>query len=307
MADNEPIYHHYIPQFYLRRWANSERKVCRFSKPYDRILPKMTAISGTGGADGLYSMKSVSPEYAQWFETGPMKAIDTAANHVLDLLEAGKLKGLTIDQRKIWAGFLMSMLMRGPRDIEVIKAAYADEWQEIIPEMIVEMQASDNEVTRALAAKIPKMLAPDSPLLADWGLEMAVGLMDHAGIGNVLINMQWIVRDLPDTAPELLTSDRPIMKSGELIRSDDFVMLPIGPRKLFIAVGDAETVKRVHAYDAAVQAENVNKYIVGRAQECVYGTGDAQLEFVRTHMGTKPERTLFERLVAFRHRSSEQT
>ncbi|MGO7394950.1 DUF4238 domain-containing protein [Rhizobium ruizarguesonis] len=303
MPDNEPIYHHYVPQFYLRRWANKERKVCRFSKPYDRILPKMTAISGTGGMDRLYEMKTVSPEFAQWFEKGPLKAIDTAANNVLELIEAGQIDKLTSDQRSMWAGFLMSMLMRGPRDIAVIKAAYAQEWQAMIPEIVAEFEANENEVTRGLATNVPAMLAPDSPLLADWGLEMAIGLMDHAGIGNILINMEWIVRDMPENAPEFLTSDRPIMKSGELVASDDFVMLPIGPRKLFIAVGDAETVRRVQAYDPAVQSLAVNRFIVERAQECVYGTDDAQLEFVREYMGTKPAKTLFERLVEFLERA----
>ncbi|MBZ5763574.1 DUF4238 domain-containing protein [Rhizobium sp. VS19-DR104.2] len=303
MPDNEPIYHHYIPQFYLRRWANKGRKVCRFSKPYDRILPKMTAISGTGGMDRLYEMKTVSPEFAQWFEKGSLKAIDTAANNVLDLLEAGKLDHLTSDQRSMWARFLMSMLMRGPRDIEVMQASYAQEWQALIPEIVAEFKASENEITRGLAANVPAMLAPGSPLLADWGLEAAIGLMDHAGIGNIIINMEWIVRDMPESAPELLTSDRPIMKSGELVASDDFVMLPIGPRTLFIAVGNAETVGRVQAYDPAAQAAAVNRFIVERAQECVYGTDDAQLEFVREYMGTKPIKTLFERLVAFRERN----
>lgn len=304
-ADNEPIYHHFIPQFYLRRWSNPERKVCRFSRPYDKIIPKMTPISGTGGQDRLYELKTVSPEYAQWFEKGPMKAIDTAANHVLDLLEAGKVESLTVDQRKMWAGFLMSMLMRGPRDIEAIKAAYADEWQRLIPEIVADFEGSENEITRSLAKNIPEMLAKDSPLLGDWGLEMAVSLMDHSGIGTIIINMQWMVREFPEDAPELLTSDRPVMQSGELIANDDYLMLPIGPRKLFIAVGDIETVLRVRAYDAALQAEAVNKFIVGRAQECVYGTNDVQLEFVRKHFGTRPKKSLFERLSEFRKRDEQ--
>jgi Protein of unknown function (DUF4238) len=301
-AINVPIYHHYIPQFYLRRWADRERKLCRFSKPYDRIIAKTVATRGTGGADGLYEMKSVSPEYAQWFETGPMKAIDTAASGVLGLLECGKLDSVTVSQRSAWARFLMSMLMRGPRDIEVLKVEYVQEWQTLIPEIVANLQSSDNDVTRALAQNLPEMLSPDSPMLADWGLETAISLMDHAGIGQMLINMQWLVRDIPEDGPELLTSDRPIIKSSELIQLDDFVMLPIGPRKLFIAVGGVDTEQRVQAYDAAVQAEAVNRFIVGRAQESVYGTSDAQLEFVRSHMGTEPEKTLFERLAAFRKR-----
>lgn len=111
---------------------------------------------------------------------------------------------------------------------------------------------------------VPEMLAPDSTMLADWGLEMVVYLIDHASVGQILVNMQWIVRECRQVA-ELLTPDRPIMNSGELIQVGDFVLLPIGPKKLFIAIGGSETVKRVQAYDAAEQAEAVNRFIVGRA------------------------------------------
>jgi hypothetical protein len=145
-GDNQPIFHHYIPRFYLRRWADNERKVCRFSKPYDRIVPKMVSTRGTGGEDGLYALKSVAPEHAQWFEQGAMKAIDTAANHVLDLLEAGKLDALTNTHRSAWARFLMSLLMRGPRDMEVIKAEYAQEWQKLIPDIVADFQGSENNI-----------------------------------------------------------------------------------------------------------------------------------------------------------------
>lgn len=34
-----------------------------------------------------------------------------------------------------WARFLLSPLMRGPRDIEVIKAEYARKWQKLIPDI----------------------------------------------------------------------------------------------------------------------------------------------------------------------------
>ncbi len=173
-ANNEPIYHHFVPQFYLRRWANAERKVCRFSRPYDKIIPKMTPISGTVGKNRLYELKTALPGMAQAYEKGPMKAIDTAASRVLDLLESGKLESLTLDQRKMWAGFLMSMLMRGPKDIDVLKAQYAQEWQGYAQEIVADVEASENENTRAMAENVPAMLALDSPLLEDFALEMAV-------------------------------------------------------------------------------------------------------------------------------------
>jgi hypothetical protein len=56
-------------------------------------------------------------------------------------------------------------------------------------------------------------------------------------------------------------------------------------------------------YDPVEHAKGVNKYVVARAQQWVYATDTAQLEFVRERMGTKPEKSLFERLAEFRRQN----
>ncbi|MEH7908865.1 DUF4238 domain-containing protein [Rhizobium laguerreae] len=299
-SSNDPKYHHYVPQFYLSRWATTERKICRFSKPYDRIVPKMVGLRRTGGQDSLYELKSVAPEHAQWIEMGPMWEIDTYGSQALDLLEAGNLASMSKQERSNWSRFLMSMMMRGPDDIELIRKNYAAEWQKDVPEIIEKLQGSENKIICALADKVPEMLAADSPLMADWALEMAVELMDHTGIGGLLNNLIWMVREVPEGVPELLTSDRPIMASDTMILHDDYILMPIGPRKLFLGVTTPETEYRVSQYDIATQVAAVNRFIVGQAQEQVYGTDDAQLEFVREHMSKRPRPSLFERLVRFR-------
>jgi len=29
--------HHYIPQFYLKQWTGVDRRLCEYSRPYDRL------------------------------------------------------------------------------------------------------------------------------------------------------------------------------------------------------------------------------------------------------------------------------
>ncbi len=248
----------------------------------------------------MYELKSVAPEHAQWIEMGPIWEIDTYGSQALDLLEAGNLASMSKQERSNWSRFLMSMMMRGPNDIELIRKNYAAEWQKNVPEITEKLQGSENAITHALADKIPEMLAADGPLMADWALEMAVGLMDHTGMGGLLNNLIWIVREVPQSVPELLTSDRPIMASETMILHDDYILMPIGPRKLFLGVTTPETEYRVNQTNIGTQVHGVNRFIVGQAEEQVYGTSDAQLEFVREHMSKRPQPSLFERLARFR-------
>jgi hypothetical protein len=46
--------HHYIPQFYLNRWAGTDGRLCEYSRPYDIVKPKFVHPSGTGYERGLY-------------------------------------------------------------------------------------------------------------------------------------------------------------------------------------------------------------------------------------------------------------
>lgn len=260
----------------------------------------MVGLKRTGGQEKLYELKSVAPEHSQWVEKGPMWEMDTYGSQALELLEAGEIAGMTKQERSNWSRFLMSMMMRGPYDIELIRKSYADEWQKNVPEIIEKLQVSDNEITRGLADKVPEMLAADGPLMADWALEMAVGMMDHTGMGGLLNKLIWMVRDVPEGVPELLTSDRPIMASDTMVLHDDYILMPIGPRKLFLGVTTPETEYRVKQYNIATQVTAVNRFIVGQAQEQVYGTDDAQLDFVREHMSQRSRPSLFERLARFR-------
>lgn len=249
----------------------------------------------------MYELKSVAPEHAQWIEMGPMWEIDTCGSRALELLEDGNLASMSEQERSNWSRFLMSMMMRGPDDIELIRKTYAAEWQQEIPDLIEKLKGSENKITRTLVDKVPEMLAADGPLMADWALEMTVErLMNHTGMGSLLNNLIWMVQEVPEDVPELLTSDRAVIASDTMVHHDDYILMPIGPRRLFVGVTTPETEYRVNQYDIATQVACVNRLIVGQAQEQVYGTDDAQLEFVREHMNKLPRQSLFQRLMTFR-------
>ena len=48
--------HHYLPQFYQRRWAGKDGKLTVFSRPHDMVVVKRRSTRATGKKAGLYAV-----------------------------------------------------------------------------------------------------------------------------------------------------------------------------------------------------------------------------------------------------------
>jgi Protein of unknown function (DUF4238) len=53
--------HHYTPVFYLKRWANTDGRLCEFSRPHKLVQPRRTNPDGTGYFRGLYTLDGLAP------------------------------------------------------------------------------------------------------------------------------------------------------------------------------------------------------------------------------------------------------
>jgi hypothetical protein len=53
--------HHYIPKFYLKRWAAANGRLTEYSRPFQRVEPRWTHPDGTGYERGLYAINGMSP------------------------------------------------------------------------------------------------------------------------------------------------------------------------------------------------------------------------------------------------------
>ena len=116
--------HHYVPQFLLRAWAETQpdKKVEIFrldqpGLPSSRRAPKYTAYE-----EDLYalSMPVVAGMEQQAVEKHLLRRIDGLAAGVLRRLMTKGFAGLTLEDRCDWARFLMSLRLRQP---EMVQAA----------------------------------------------------------------------------------------------------------------------------------------------------------------------------------------
>lgn len=100
--------HHYIPQFYLKRWANNKGQLVEFSKPYGPLIkPQRRYPSETGFMDKLYAIEGVPEHLTHYFELKFFRPVDTMASVVLDKMERGG-KNFSASERTAWGRFILS-------------------------------------------------------------------------------------------------------------------------------------------------------------------------------------------------------
>jgi hypothetical protein len=297
---NEPIDHHYVPVFYLSRWVGSDGLICRFSRPYGnevkakRVVPKATAFESR-----LYETRGLPPEQAQTMEKDFMARLDSDAAESLALLEAGITeKEWTTTVRNNWSRFLVAQMLRAPRDIAQLKSSVGQEWNKETQELR-ESYAARRSPTDP--ATLEEYMAQQNPAHADeFALGIARMLMEHTKICHLLNEMHWHILDVPEDCYPLLTSDHPVWTTATLMADDDFLLMAIGPQRLFAATIKPETQRQLQAKRRADLVKAINKITVQHADKFVYGQTDTMLPFVQKYMSTRRHSTLLERVAARR-------
>ncbi|MET3359779.1 MULTISPECIES: DUF4238 domain-containing protein [Bradyrhizobium] len=293
-----PVKHHYIPAFYLRRWAVDGR-VTEFTKPHRSIVVKSIAPERTGYQERLYELKGFEPDLAQQVEEKFFKPTDTLASDALGMLvRYGHRAPWDSHSRSAWSRFILSLLLRCPEDI----APFREWWHADFN------RTDEGDEARYHAAREdgdPETFAEflDSQPLSlkeQYQYEVLFKLIDHAEIGAEINAMHWRVLSFPSDAPTLLTSDRPVMRTLNLRDRQAHIALPIGPRLLFMASPSAGFLERVLKADLVGLAKEANRQIVEGASRFVYGADDKQLRFVQNRFGKSPQPRLMEGLIRIR-------
>ncbi|MDQ0324579.1 hypothetical protein J2R99_000428 [Rhodopseudomonas julia] len=297
---NPPTKHHFIPAFYLRGWQSDVTgKLTEYSNPYQRkvVIEEKTAES-TGYEKRLYELKGYEPALAQQVETEFFSAVDNFASRALVRLKSdGTIAPCETSNRSAWSRFVMSLLLRCPEDI----AMFRELWQDYFIFTDAESES------RYQARRDPG----DPDTLSEYltGLPLAERerqqfeilcmLIDHEVVGATLNEMHWwVIQTVPD-APTLLTSDRPVICTA-LNDEDGHVILPLGPRLLWIGANDVAFIDQVRLGNPVGLVNEVNRQVVEGAKRYVWGADASQLRFVKDRFGRDPQPRHLESVVARR-------
>ena len=285
-----PDKHHYVPEFLLKEWKNSEGTIWRHYRNGRGVVDcKPQAPGGMGYQPGLYAIEGFPPEHKQQVEAGFMEPLDTAADRVHQLLLNGQVRALTDEQHSRWAGLIMSLWFRTPGDVKGIRSAV------------------DALYERHLARTAPDLEGPvELPEAARNQLAMDVLMqsIDNGDRGRELINMHWDVIDI-EPSRELFISDSPLAQPTTYARlgtAASYVTLAISPNKLFVATQSPTLIPTLRKMPQRDLVARQNRAAVGQAEHFVGSKSRSADKFIRENFGTA-ERLSLTRGIAERYRA----
>lgn len=303
-SDNPPIKHHYIPAFYLSQWAVSGSKLVEYAKVHGgKIVAKRKGPEATGFQDRLYEMKGFDPENAQQFEEKYFKPVDTAAAEALGLLKSyGHAAPWTSKNKSGWTMFIMSLLLRCPEDIEAFRDWWHEDFGRTTLEVERDYQAKRKPTDPATFSQF--LVAQPLKKKEEYMFETLKSLLAHDSVGRKISEMQWRVLETPASAPPLLTSDRPLLRTQSLEAERGHIALPIGPRLLFIASPDPRFLADTLRADQTRLVKELNLQVVESAVRFVFAADESQTRFIKNRFSNSPQTRLIEQIIG-RQRSAD--
>lgn len=283
MSNNPPRRHHFIPEFYQRRWAGDDGRVERFQRvETGKIVDRRVFPSEAGWEKDLY--RDPRPALDEWraqaLELAVFKPIDDNAALALDAMLSDR-KALRDNLiRHDWAIFLRSMLLRTPYQKAGTLATLERIWREA--DASEKYAAMWQPGMPATATEYLELLNPNEAMESAFRL-FAASLAADRTVRHI-VSLPWRIFDSDAADFKLLLSDHPVVLVP-LETANGQIAMPLSPTKFLVAVGNPGIRARVDALPPKQAVRSVNKLVVQRAQHCVIASDTRQREFIVKHFG----------------------
>lgn len=275
---------HYLPVFYQKRWAiHPDKRVCCYSKPYDKAISLRRFPSQLGYETGLYTVDGVDADAATYLERQFFSITDDQAAKALKIIEKGQWANMCGRTRSGWTRFMTSLLYRTPEEIRIS-----------FRQVAIHAAHAENEFERKYEARREPN---DPPTFAEFkatslpnaavrvGIRFIQQIIDDPNVGNFFNKLAWSVIDFKGSYT-LMTCDRPIIMTNGMAYPDSHMALPIGPRKLFIASKNPRLIDQL-TRKSDVLATTINDRIARQARRFCIATDDTHLAFFAKRFGQR--------------------
>lgn len=286
-----PLRHHFLPEFYLKRWAREDGRLVECKKPYgNTVKPRRTHPKGAGFIFRLYAVEGLPDDVAHEMESEFLSPVDSRAAQALTAMQADN--EFSTAQRLAWASFVATLLSRMPEDIDLVKQIIRELAQTILPgfQPIFERLKPENE-TRTFQQMTDELVGRSN----QRAIAFAGRIMSNDRLIRGIAAMEWSTLTFQRAKFEFLTSDRPVIYTN-VLGNESHIVLPVGPRRLFVAAKDRKLIDRIRSAGEDALVAATNAHVVGTANKYVYGSNDSQLRFIQNRMGNAKVPTLIERM-----------
>lgn len=274
---------HFVPQFLLREWHSPPDSMLSTFQSIGRVLLHKRATARTVGFQRhLYSSINAQGEHDSTLERefmGPVVDQPAAATH-RQILDAG-VTSLDPEQRGYWAQFVISLLLRTPDMISLVRDRARETFNRILDE--------DPDFMREHAPNMTSRQFVEQH--APWVYsELAMGalpmLIQSEKLLGGITKGQWATRTLgPRCRFDLVIADRPLIYLGTM-ETSFLVVVPLSPRTFFAACDNILTWRNLSKLTDDALARRINLESVTNAARYVFATDDRHAPFVGKHLRT---------------------
>ena len=271
----QSIDHHFVPQFYLKRWAGPDGKVVEFTRPHRELVVHSKTPKTTGFQKHLYTIPELPPEKRSVLEDVVFKDIDQVGSDALDFM-LGNFTGEKEMFNKLrcgWSRFLMSLMHRSPQKLAALKGLWLATYKPLSPEL-----KREYEQLRRTISETEEDLDLD---IASVGFATLVeSVTDNQMLGSFFNKMHWSIATIGNPEHHLLTSDHPLVTTNGIEHPEGYVITPVGPTQVFIAVNSAEKAAEIKQTNPRYLIPKLNDTMVRQAVDYVYDTDERQRRFI---------------------------
>lgn len=281
---SDPVKHHFVPVFYLSKWADQDGYVTATRRASDgglvthRVKPKETAFE-----KNLYALEKVAPEHRQVIEKNFFaNEIDDRAAPLHARLLAGEIGRFSQSDRDAWTHFIMAQRLR-------------------VPEIVKDLRGSASAQLRTLLdgdqKEFLKLRGNNALSFSEWTENQFVGLIDNFGMTMLpkivtdpeftrdISALHWWVEDVASANVTLLTSDRPLWMSAGLAHPNCLLALPLSPTAMFFASRNPDMSVALRHNGPNKLVRRCNESIASQHARFVYGA--AEMQFLARRMPKK--------------------
>lgn len=211
--------------------------------------------------------------------------IDTIASDALRYMVNTGGHDMNVHLRNGWSRFLNSLRQRQPERVARLKQMSLERLEGILER--VKVEAGSGEVPSLPTGITFDQFADhmrQSVRDKDWA-DVLQYVIDSNNVGLFISNMRWSLVSVQNSGQRFLTSDRPVVATNGVNHPEGYIMLPISPTQLFIALNNVEMENRLRYTDSRSLVNRVNNLVTKQAQRFVYSVDERQLRFVENRLG----------------------
>jgi hypothetical protein len=269
--------HHFVPRFLLAQWESGpDQKLSRYQWVRDTLRHDRRKAKSVAKVRHLYSRMrdTATPDVTVEREFMGPEVDDPAAVVHAKMLRLG-LRGLSPEDRVIWSRFIVSLMLRGPRMMDNIRAR----GRAILMKSVTD-QGKDPDIDEGYDSLLSWVMAECPWEMDDLGVRALPMLVNSEKLNAQVMAGHWATRPIVGSDLDLLISDRPLLIAGDY-KSSYVIAMPISPRRLFVAFNDTGTWDRMSKKSSKQLVKDSNLDTVVNAERVVFATGQQHETFIR--------------------------